>query len=64
MWETLRAFFTLPITTDPGEVTTKLIWLVRLRWVALLAQFFSIIPGLHFKLLQPQLVPAFLCVQL
>lgn len=62
MWETLRAFFTLPITTDPGEVTTKLIWLVRLRWVALLAQLFSILPGLHFKLLQPRLVPAFLSV--
>ena len=62
MWENLRNFFTLPITTDPGEVTTKLVWLVRLRWVALIAQVLSIVPGLHFKLLQPRLVPAFVCV--
>ena len=62
MWESLRTFFSLPVTADPGEVTTKLVWLVRLRWVALLAQLFSIFPGLHFKLIQPRLIPAFLCV--
>ena len=62
MWEALRAFFAPPITGDPEEVTTKLIWLVRLRWVAIAAQVFSILPALQFQLLEPSLIPVFIGV--
>lgn len=62
MWEALRSFFAPPLAADPAEVTTKLIWLVRLRWVALAAQLASIVPALEFRLLEPTLLPAFLTV--
>jgi two-component system sensor histidine kinase RegB len=37
----------------------KLRWVVGLRWVALAAQALSIVPGLHFGLLEPRLLPPF-----
>jgi two-component system sensor histidine kinase RegB len=39
--------------------SAKLRWVVGLRWVALAAQALSIVPGLHFGLLEPGLVPPF-----
>ncbi|MFP6638882.1 MAG: HAMP domain-containing sensor histidine kinase, partial [Myxococcota bacterium] len=62
MWQALRSFFTLPVTADPEEVSTKLIWLVRLRWVALVAQLLSVLPALEFHLLEPSKLPLFLGV--
>jgi two-component system sensor histidine kinase RegB len=40
----------------------KLRWVVGLRWVALAAQALSVLPGLHFGLLEPRLVPPFAAV--
>ena len=62
MWETLRSFFAPPISADPAESTTKLVWLVRLRWLALAAQILSIGFGLEFEVLEPRLVPIFASV--
>ena len=39
--------------------SAKLRWVVGLRWVALVAQALSILPGLHFGLLEPRLLPPF-----
>jgi len=59
MWDTLRSFFAPPISADPAQSTTQLAWMVRLRWVAIVAQIFSIGFGLEFGLLEPRLVPLF-----
>lgn len=62
MWETLRSFFAPPISADPAQSTTKLVWLVRLRWLALTAQILSIGFGLEFEVLEPRLVTSFVGV--
>jgi two-component system sensor histidine kinase RegB len=62
MLETLRSFFDPPITADPEQSTAKLAWVVRLRWVAIAAQLFSILPALEFRLLEPKMLPLFLAV--
>ena len=62
MLETLRSFFDPPITADPAQSTAKLAWVVRLRWVAITAQLFSILPALEFELLEPQKLPLFVAV--
>jgi two-component system sensor histidine kinase RegB len=59
MLESIRSFFAPPISADPAQSTTKLIWLVRLRWLALSAQILSIIPAVEFQLLEPQVIPIF-----
>lgn len=60
MFETLRHFFAPPIFANTAENKTKLVWLVRLRWIALTAQIVSIFPALEFHILEPALLPAFL----
>jgi len=60
--ELLRSFFAPPLTGDTAQGTAKLTWIVRLRWVALLAQVGAIPPARHFGLLEPALVLPFLSV--
>ena len=59
MLETLRSFFDPPITADSEQSTAKLAWVVRLRWVAIAAQLLSIVPALHFEMLEPEMLPLF-----
>ncbi len=59
MWNAIRSFFTPPMTADPAEVTAKLHWMVRLRWLAITAQIISIFPALYFEMIDPELLPAF-----
>ena len=51
-----------PLTSLGDGNTAKLGWLVRLRWIALAAQGFSIVPALRFELLERERVPVFLAV--
>lgn len=60
MLDTLRSFFAPPFTADLQQNRAKLLWIVRLRWIALLAQVLSIVPAVEFGLLEPLLVPEFL----
>jgi two-component system sensor histidine kinase RegB len=46
---------------DEGDAA-KLRWVVGLRWVALGAQALSILPGLHFELLEWRLLPPFAAI--
>jgi two-component system sensor histidine kinase RegB len=62
MLETIRSFFAPPFSTDSEKSTTQLIWLVRLRWLALSAQLLSIIPAIEFQVLELRLLPAFVSV--
>ena len=59
MLDTLRSFFAPPISADPEQSTAKIIWLVRLRWIALTAQLLSIPPALYFQVLEPPMLPYF-----
>ena len=59
---TIRSFFTPPISADPEESTAKLVWVVRLRWLAIAAQCGTIVPALEFGLLEPRLLPHFIGV--
>ena len=60
MLDTLRSFFAPPFTSDLQQNRAKLVWVVRLRWIALVAQVLSILPAVAFRLLEPALVPEFL----
>ncbi|MCA9510836.1 MAG: HAMP domain-containing sensor histidine kinase [Myxococcota bacterium] len=62
MLDAVRSFFAPPISADLDQGTQKLAWLVRLRWIALLAQVGTIQPALHFGLLEPAKLPAFVAV--
>ena len=62
MLELLRSFFAPPISGDTAQATAKLVWVVRLRWVALVAQVGAIPPARHFGLLELSLVAPFLSV--
>jgi two-component system sensor histidine kinase RegB len=62
MWETIRSFFAPPIAADPAQSTTQLLWIVRLRWLAISAQLISIPVALEFEVLEPRLLPAFVAV--
>ena len=62
MLELLRSFFAPPISGDTAQATAKLVWVVRLRWVALVAQVGAIPPARHFGLLALGLVAPFLSV--
>jgi len=57
--DTVLSFFEPPLATDQGQDRTKILWLVRLRWIALSAQVLSIVPALHFEILEQALVPYF-----
>ena len=59
MFNTLRSFFEPPISADPAQSNTKLAWLVRLRWLALMAQLLAIIPAIEYRVLEPHLVVYF-----
>ncbi len=59
MLATLRSFFAPPISADPEESTGKLVWMVRLRWIAIAAQCATVLPALEFGLLEPHLLPHF-----
>lgn len=59
MFDTLRHFFAPPVFADSAETQTKLVWLVRLRWIALTAQILSLVPAVALHILEPSLLPAF-----
>jgi len=60
--ELLRSFFAPPISGDTAQGTAKLAWIVRLRWVALLAQVGAIPPARYFGLLEQSMLAPFLAV--
>ena len=62
MLETLRSFFDPPIYADPAGNRQKVIWIVRLRWLALIAQILSIAPAMEFHVLELSQLPAFVGV--
>ena len=62
MIETLLSFFEPPVSSDPTRNSAKLAWLVRLRWIALLAQLGTIPLAMRFGLLEPHLLPWYLGV--
>ncbi len=59
MWSAIRSFFSPPMTAGPAEVTAKLYWMVRLRWLAITAQIISIFPALYFEMMDPSVLPTF-----
>ena len=60
MLATLRSFFSPPISANAEQSTAKLVWVVRLRWIAITAQALTIVPALEFQLLEPELLPQFI----
>ncbi len=62
MRETVLSFFEPPISADPAQSSAQLAWIVRLRWIALLAQAGTIVPALEFQLLERSLLPYFVGV--
>lgn len=62
MLDTLRSLFSPPLSPDTAQGTAKLAWVVRLRWVALLAQLGTIWPARFFGLLEQELVFPFQAV--
>jgi two-component system sensor histidine kinase RegB len=59
MSETIRSFLEPPISAAPPHAAAKLVWLVRLRWIAVAAQLLAIPTALELKLLEPHLLPLF-----
>ena len=59
MLETVRSFFDPPMYADPAQSTAKLAWVVRLRWLAIGAQLLSIVPAIHFQVLELKMLPLF-----
>jgi len=57
-----RSFFSPPIVAEPEQSTAKLVWLVRLRWLAIGAQGVTIVPAMEFELLEPRMLPYFVGV--
>jgi two-component system sensor histidine kinase RegB len=57
--DTLRSLFAPPLSAETGHGTAKLAWVVRLRWIALLAQLGTILPARYFGLLEPELLVPF-----
>lgn len=55
----IRSFLSPPISAEPEQSTAKLVWVVRLRWIAITAQCLTVIPALEFQLLEPRLLPDF-----
>ena len=59
MLATMRSFFAPPLSATMVESTGKLVWLVRLRWLAITAQCLTIVPALEFQLLELNMLPYF-----
>ena len=59
MLETMRSFFDPPISADPAGSRQKIVWIVRLRWLALIAQVLSIIPATEVGILERSQLPYF-----
>lgn len=59
MLATFRSFFSPPIVAEPEQSTAKLVWLVRLRWLAIGAQGLTIVPAIEFGLLEARMLPYF-----
>ncbi len=59
MLETIRSFFDPPISADPAGNRQKIVWIVRLRWLALVAQLLSVVPAVEFRILEPSQFLAF-----
>jgi len=57
--ETIRSLFAPPLSAETAQGTAKLAWLVRLRWVALIAQLGTILPARYFGLLEDELLIPF-----
>ena len=62
MWDAVRSYFSPPIADDETQNAAKLFWLVRLRWLAIGAQVFSIPPALEFEVLELRMLPYFATV--
>lgn len=63
MRQTLRSFFLPPLTGDqPAGGRARLVWIVRLRWVAIAAQILTIVPAIEYEILEQRLVPAYVGV--
>ena len=62
MLDTIRSFFSPPLSADPDHSTGKLVWVVRLRWLAIAAQCLTVPFALQFQLLEPRLLPHFVGV--
>ncbi|MBW2271926.1 MAG: HAMP domain-containing histidine kinase [Deltaproteobacteria bacterium] len=60
MSETIRSFLEPPISAAPTHAAAKLVWIVRLRWIAVAAQLLAVAPALELRLLEPRLLPPFL----
>ena len=58
----LLALLDPPVSRLGDSDAAKLAWVVRLRWIALVAQGLSILPALRFDLLEPARIPVFLGV--
>jgi two-component system sensor histidine kinase RegB len=56
---TIRSFFEPPLSATSEQSTGKLVWIVRLRWLAITAQFLTIFPALEFKLLEAEMLAYF-----
>jgi two-component system sensor histidine kinase RegB len=59
---TVRSLFSPPLSAETAQGTAKLAWVVRLRWVALLAQIGTIAPARYFGLLETAMVGPFVAV--
>lgn len=62
MQATLLSFLEPPISADPAQNTAKLVWVIRLRWIAIAAQLLSIVPALEFGVLESDMLSLFLGV--
>ncbi len=62
MLDTIRSFFDPPISADPEQSTAKLAWVVRLRWVAILAQLLCVPVAIEYGVLEPAMLPLFAAV--
>ncbi len=59
MWDAFRSYFAPPIAAEEAQNHAKLAWLVRLRWLAILAQVASMPLALYFDVLEARLLPVF-----
>lgn len=62
MFAKLQPFIIPNIWKHPNETTTKLQWILRVRWMALTFQLFSIFPGMLYGFLRRELILPFISV--
>jgi len=53
MWDAIKSYFAPPFAAEEAQNATKLFWLVRLRWLAIIAQVLSVPLALEFRVLEP-----------